>query len=182
MNEQFAKDFIKAQSEIGTLPKDKKGYGYNYTDFDTVVKTVKPILKNNHLGFCQMLDTKENGKSGITTILIHESGESVQSWFELPSIVLGKANNAQNIGGAISYIKRYALCAILGCSSDDDIDCNVLNTNGYTQNNEKTIDDLIAKIKAKESTFTDDQLDYANKAIKERDYKKLSAIVASFDK
>ena len=57
------------------------------------------------------------------------------SWFELPSIVLGKANNAQNIGGAISYIKRYSLCAILGCSSDDDIDCNVPNSNGYTQNN-----------------------------------------------
>jgi hypothetical protein len=135
MNEQFAKDFIKAQSEIGTLPKDKKGYGYNYTDFDTVVKTVKPILKNNHLGFCQMLDTKENGKSGVTTILFHESGENIQAWFELPAIVLGKANNAQNIGGAISYIKRYSLCAILGCSSDDDIDCNVPNSNGYTQNN-----------------------------------------------
>lgn len=137
MNEQFAKDFINAQSEIMTLPKDKQGYGYNYTDFDTVVKTIKPILKKNHLGFCQMLETKENGKSGITTILIHESGETVSSWFELPSIVLGKANNAQNIGGAISYIKRYSLCAVLGCSSDDDIDCNVPKSNGYTngQNN-----------------------------------------------
>lgn len=122
MNAEFAKDFINAQSEILTLPKDKKGYGYNYTDFDTVVKTVKPILKKNHLGFCQLLDSKENGKNGVTTILFHESGESFQSWFELPSVVLGKANNAQNIGAAISYIKRYALCAILGCSSDEDTD------------------------------------------------------------
>ena len=122
MNAEFAKDFINAQSEILTLPKDKKGYGYNYTDFDTVVKTVKPSLKKNHLGFCQLLDSKENGKNGITTILFHESGESFQSWFELPAVVLGKANNAQNIGAAISYIKRYALCAILGCSSEDDTD------------------------------------------------------------
>ena len=122
MNAEFAKDFINAQSEILTLPKDKKGYGYNYTDFDTVVKTVKPILKKNHLGFCQLLDSKENGKNGVTTILFHESGESFQSWFELPAVVLGKANNAQNIGAAISYIKRYALCAILGCSSDEDTD------------------------------------------------------------
>lgn len=122
MNTEFAKDFINAQSEILTLPKDKQGYNYNYTDFDTVVKTVKPILKKNHLGFCQLLDSKENGKNGVTTILFHESGESFQSWFELPSVVLGKANNAQNIGAAISYIKRYALCAILGCSSDEDTD------------------------------------------------------------
>jgi hypothetical protein len=35
---------------------------------------------------------------------------------------LGKANNAQNIGASISYIRRYALCAILGCSSDEDTD------------------------------------------------------------
>lgn len=122
MNAEFAKDFINAQSEILTLPKDKKGYGYMYTNFDTVVKTVKPILKKNHLGFCQLLDSKENGKNGVTTILFHESGESFQSWFELPSVVLGKANNAQNIGASISYIRRYALCAILGCSSDEDTD------------------------------------------------------------
>lgn len=122
MNAEFAKDFINAQSEILTLPKDKKGYGYTYTNFDTVVKTVKPILKKYHLGFCQLLDSKENGKNGITTILFHESGESFQSWFELPAVVLGKANNAQNIGASISYIRRYALCAILGCSSDEDTD------------------------------------------------------------
>lgn len=122
MNAEFAKDFINAQSEILTLPKDKKGYGYTYTNFDTVVKTVKPILKKYHLGFCQLLNSKENGKNGITTILFHESGESFQSWFELPAVVLGKANNAQNIGASISYIRRYALCAILGCSSDEDTD------------------------------------------------------------
>ena len=133
MNEQFAKDFINAQSEIGTLPKDKKGYGYNYTDFDTVVKTVKPILKNNHLGFCQMLDTKDNGKSGVTTILFHESGETIESWFELPASQVSKVA-CQNMGASITYIKRYALCAILGCSSDEDIDANIPGTNGFTNN------------------------------------------------
>ena len=122
MNAEFAKDLINAQSEIETLPKDKQGYGYKYTDFDTVIKTVKPILKKNRLGFCQLLQTTENGKSGITTILFHESGESVQAWFELPAVVVGKANNAQNVGASISYIKRYALCSILGCSSDEDTD------------------------------------------------------------
>ena len=50
MTETFAKDFINAQSEIGTLPKDKNGYGYKYTDFDTVLTTVKPILKKKQHG------------------------------------------------------------------------------------------------------------------------------------
>ena len=136
MNEQFAKDFINAQSEIMTLPKDKKGYGYNYTDFDTVVKTVKPILKNNHLGFCQMLQTKDNGKSGVTTILFHESGETLESWFELPASQVSKVA-CQNMGASITYIKRYALCAILGCSSDEDTDGieNKPQQNGNPQSN-----------------------------------------------
>lgn len=139
MNPEFSKDFINAQSEIMTLPKDKKGYGYNYTDFDTVVKTVKPILKKHNIGFTQLLDTKENGKSGITTILFHISGESFQSWFELPPLALGKANSCQNVGGAISYIKRYALCAVLGCSSDDDIDgVNVSNPPQMNQQQKPT--------------------------------------------
>lgn len=122
MNAEFAKDFISAQSEIGTMPKDKTGFGYKYTDLDTIIKTIKPILKKYHLGFCQMLTTHENGKNGITTVVFHENGESVQSWFELPSLVLGKTNNAQNIGASITYIKRYALSAVFGISSDEDTD------------------------------------------------------------
>lgn len=121
MNTEFAKDFINAQAEIGTLPKDKQGYGYKYTDFDTVLKTVKPILKKYNLGFCQLLETTEAGKSGIRTILFHASGENIQSWFELPLSQVSKVA-CQNMGASISYIKRYALCAILGCSSDEDID------------------------------------------------------------
>lgn len=136
MNTEFAKDFINAQAEIGTLPKDKKGYGYNYTDFDTVVKTVKPILKKYNLGFCQMLETTEAGKSGIRTILFHASGENIQSWFELPPSQVSKVA-CQNMGASITYIKRYALCAILGCSSDEDTDGveNRPQQNGTLQNN-----------------------------------------------
>ena len=136
MLDVFAKDFINAQSEIMTLPKDKKGYGYNYTDFDTVVKTVKPILKKNHLGFCQMLQTKDNGKSGVATILFHESGETLESWFELPASQISKVA-CQNMGASVTYIKRYALCAVLGCSSDEDTDGveNRPQQNGNPQSN-----------------------------------------------
>lgn len=140
MKEEFAKDLIKAQSEMETLPKDKQGYGYKYTDFDTVVKTIRPILAKNNIGFAQLLDTKENGKSGITTIVFHSSGESFQSWFELPTVVVGKANNAQNAGASISYIKRYALCSVFGLSADEDTDgvpgADIQKRNAKPQNNQ----------------------------------------------
>lgn len=170
MKEEFAKDFIKAQFEIQTLPKDKNGYGYKYTDFDTVVKSVKPILQRNNLGFIQLLETVGD-KNGVRTILIHSSGEQLDAWFELPSIVLGKANNAQNIGGAITYIKRYALCSLLGCSADEDLDCNIPDEGDNT-------DELIKIIRSKESNFTEEQKKWAENAIKERNKKDLQLIVS----
>jgi len=127
MNELFCKDFINLQSQIKTMPKDKSGYGYKYTDLDTIISNLKPLLKANNFGFIQMLKTMytDNGKvTGIDTCILHSSGENVSSFVEIPEIQVGKANNAQNIGAAISYFKRYALAAAFGISSDEDIDCS----------------------------------------------------------
>ena len=41
------------------------------------------------------------------------------------------------------------------------------------------VETLIKQVNSLMNTFTDDQLDYANKAIKERDVKKLKIIIAS---
>lgn len=115
---------VKAQGEFTTLPKDKEGYGYKYTDLDTVISTTKPILQKNGLGFMQMLSSLENNKSAITTRLFHVSGEWVEDITPLPDVALGKTNAAQNLGAAITYMKRYSLCSMLGISSDEDVDGN----------------------------------------------------------
>jgi hypothetical protein len=46
-------------------------------------------------------------------------------------------------------------------------------------NNSDNVENLIQQVKAIMNTFTDEQLDYANKAIKEKDVKKLKIILAS---
>ena len=117
-------DFAKAQSEFPTLPKDKTGYGYKYTDLDTVICTVRPILAKHNLGFMQSLTTLENGKSGIATRLFHATGEWIEDKVALPDVAMAKTNAAQNMGASITYMKRYALCAMLGISSDEDVDGN----------------------------------------------------------
>ena len=128
MNDIFAKDFIKLQSSIESMPKDRSGYGYKYTDLDTIISYLKPLLKACNLAFMQNLKTvyRDNGASvtGLETLIIHSSGEVVSSFVEIPEIQVGKANNAQNIGAAITYFKRYALAAAFGISSDEDIDCS----------------------------------------------------------
>lgn len=113
---------VKAQAEFTTLPKDKAGYGYKYTDLDTVITTVRPVLVRYNLGFAQSLTTMESGKNAITTRVFSAGGEYLEDTIALPDIQVGKTNAAQNMGAAITYMKRYALCAILGISSDEDTD------------------------------------------------------------
>ena len=116
------KSLTMAQSEYPTLPKDKKGYGYNYTDLDTVITTIKPIFEKNKLGFIQSLTTLENGKNGITTRIFSVEGEWIEDTIALPDVAIAKTNAAQNLGASITYMRRYALCSMLGISSDEDVD------------------------------------------------------------
>ena len=113
---------VKAQKEFVTLPKDKSGYGYKYTDLDTVITTVRPILAKNNLGFMQSLTMTEDNRPGITTRIFNTAGEWIEDTIALPDVAMAKTNAAQNMGAAITYMKRYALSAILGISSDEDTD------------------------------------------------------------
>ena len=120
--ETLLSDLAKAQAEFPTLPKDKNGYNYKYTDLDTVISTLRPILSKHNLGFMQSLTTTEIGKAAITTRLFNTAGEWLEDTTPLPDISLSKGNAAQNIGAAITYMKRYTLCAFLGVSCDEDPD------------------------------------------------------------
>lgn len=113
----------KAQAEFPTLPKEANGYNYKYTDLDTVITTLRPILTKHNIGFLQSLTIVENGRWGITTRLFHHStGEWLEDTTPLPEVNLSKGNAAQNVGAAITYMKRYSLCAFLGVSCDEDPD------------------------------------------------------------
>lgn len=118
-------NFTKAQAEFKTLPKDKQGYGYKYTDLDTVISSVRPVLAKYSLGFMQTLTSLESGKSAITTRLFSSDGEYLEDTIGLPDVAMAKTNSAQNLGAAITYMKRYALCAMLGISSDEDTDAEI---------------------------------------------------------
>ena len=109
-----------AQAEFSTLPKDKTGYGYKYTDFDTVISTIRPVLAKHKIGFFQAVTTLE-GRAALKTTVFSEEDEITSTAF-LPEVELSKGNGAQKLGAAITYMRRYCLCAMLGLSSDEDVD------------------------------------------------------------
>jgi hypothetical protein len=60
------------------------------------------------------------GMAGVETTIIHKGGHSTTTTLLLPL----KDQSPQGVGGAITYARRYALAAVCGIASEDDLDGN----------------------------------------------------------
>jgi len=120
----LAKAQLKVQEEIKDIGKDSKGYGYNYTSFDSLVQYLRPLLAKNGISFAQMPVGDEN-QVGVQTIYMHtDSGEWITSVIKSPIAEAKGMNTYQSIGSAITYFRRYSLSAFVGIASDEDIDAS----------------------------------------------------------
>lgn len=125
---------MDAQKEIPTMPKNAKAYGYNYTDLDTITSVIKPILARHNISYMQSVGMDDEGRSTLTTRIFSRDGEYIEDVTTLPVIQSAKNNSAQTMGMAITYMRRYALCAMLGITSDEDVDANTVMGNSVPQN------------------------------------------------
>jgi hypothetical protein len=125
---------MDAQKEIPTMPKNAKAYGYNYTDLDTITSVIKPILARHNISYMQSVGMDDEGRSTLTTRIFSRDGEYIEDVTALPVIQSAKNNSAQTMGMAITYVRRYALCAMLGITSDEDVDANTVMGNSVPQN------------------------------------------------
>lgn len=128
----------KAQTEYLPLHKesDNPYYESKYADLAAVIKATQQALAKNGLVVIQspIVDT-ENEKAGVITILAHSSGEWLSNELLLPATMKGKRNkqtgeespvrfDAQSVGSAISYSRRYSYQAVVGVAADVDDDGN----------------------------------------------------------
>jgi hypothetical protein len=118
--EKLASALSKLQGKITDVSKDKKGYGYNYADLSQVLDIARPLLAENGLSVTQLLYS--NGeRMGVETCLMHESGQWVSSRASMV-VERGKGMSlAQSAGSVVTYLRRYALAALVGvCQTDND--------------------------------------------------------------
>ena len=121
----------EVQNELPTMPKSSQAYGYKYTDLDTITQTIKPILHNHGIGYIQSVGGLSMDGMTLTTRIFNKAGQYIEDTAALPKIASQKNNAAQTLGMSITYMRRYALCAMLGITSDEDMDAN---TNGNAGN------------------------------------------------
>lgn len=112
---------LAVQAEAPTLPKNATNphYKSKFCPLDTIVETVGPLLAKNELVWTTLPGRDDHGDPALTYRLCHApSGEAIQGTMPL---LLSKAD-AQGQGSAITYARRYAICAVLNLVADDDDD------------------------------------------------------------
>lgn len=123
----LAEALVKVQAE---LPSVKKGntakvatkaggeYKYQYADLTDVTEAIVPLLSKHGLSFTSRPTLTENGFV-LAYRLMHTSGECDAGEYPLPDPA---QNQAQTVGSAITYARRYALCAVTGVAPGGDDD------------------------------------------------------------
>jgi len=109
----------KAQSEITPAIKDSVNpfFKSKYADLSNVWDACRTPLTKNGLTVIQTMDYKED-KIFLVTTLAHSSGQWIKSI--LP--IIPNKQDAQGIGSAITYMRRYSLAALVGVTTDEDDD------------------------------------------------------------
>jgi len=115
--EELSKALATFQEKVGNIVKDSTNpfFKSKYASLENVVTTIRPHLAAAGLSFSQFPDD-----DGLTTILMHSSGQ----WMSAHTKLVIKDPTPQGHGSAITYLRRYALSAVLGIATEDDDDGN----------------------------------------------------------
>jgi hypothetical protein len=107
----------KAQGEITGALKDSANsfFKSKYADLASCWDACRTALSKNGLAVVQAPTTLET-VTYLETTLLHTSGQWMRSSF----VVSPKDDTSQAMGSAITYARRYALCAFVGVAQVDD--------------------------------------------------------------
>ncbi|NWL87589.1 ERF family protein [Paenibacillus sp. 79R4] len=154
----------KFQSEVKQPKKDTNNPFFNskYVPLEGVVSVITEPLAKHGLSYIQSTGT-EDEQVTITTLLMHTSGEFIESDpLKLPGHQVKKNGekdfNPQGIGSAITYGRRYSLTALLGIASEDDDDGNS-GTRDPKQTDDKGPKQPPSSLKSKWKLLSDNSLD-----------------------
>lgn len=97
-----------------------------YVPLENVVEAIDDVAPKFGLTYSQYPVTTDDGKVGISTVLLHESGEFIEY---PPATTKPDKNTPQGVGSALTYMRRYSLSAVFGITSDQDDDGNEASGN-----------------------------------------------------
>lgn len=119
---EIASALAKAQAEMTPPEKDKRANYGQYASLGSVISSSKPALNKYGLCVSQQIDNSKDVPCIVST-LMHSSGQWIRSYMPIPiGGSDGKGNPLQQFGGKLTYLKRYAMTALLSIDADEDDD------------------------------------------------------------
>ena len=107
----------KAQGEVENATKGSVNphFKSKYADLAEVLNTVRPVFAANGLSIIQ-IPSFDGAMASVTTCLAHSKGGMITG---VSSCVPAKTD-AQGIGAATTYLRRYSLASVCGVAQEDD--------------------------------------------------------------
>lgn len=123
---KLAEALAKAQ---GTMKAAQMGstnphFKSKYASLTEVMDAMREPFAKNGLAVVQGADTPEDSGLRVTTAILHSSGEWIESSVHVP---IG-GGNAQAVGSALTYARRYSLATLCGVVADEDDDGNAASS------------------------------------------------------
>lgn len=116
--DKLAPALSKAQANIEGASKDKTNphFRSKYADLASCWDACREALTANGLSVIQATSPADHGIT-LTTRILHASGQ----WIEDDGLYLPAVKqDPQGFGSALTYARRYGLCAMVGISPEDD--------------------------------------------------------------
>lgn len=140
LHKSLAEALLAVQKSAPKIQKDKINpafRGSRYASTDSILADVLPLLNENGLVLSQIptsLGTDVPVPALRTRITFAATGDFIE---DVGLLMLDKMN-AQGLGGAITYMRRYAVTSLLGLVTEVDDDGNSVSTKDVETVNKRT--------------------------------------------
>ena len=117
--ETLAAALAKAQGVIANPAFDaiNPHYKNRYATLGAHIEAVRGAFPANGLSVVQAIETPERDRVSLTTRILHSSGQWIES-----TVSASTGAKVQEIGSTVTYLRRYALAAIVGIVGEEDDD------------------------------------------------------------
>ncbi len=127
----LASALAQLQTQLPKIGKAKTAntgtYSYAFADLAAVSAQIMPLLGKLGMSFTARPTYNDAGVFVLAYRLWHSSGEMLEGEYPLPT------GTPQTVGSAITYGRRYSLCAITGVAPEDDDDGAAAQSHAHQQ-------------------------------------------------
>lgn len=105
------------KDQSATIPTKAGGsFSFRFVSLAELLEQVRPVLAEHGISLHQELTSDQTGAVGVSTVLIHESGQ----WLRLGPLFIPAGTDPRDTGAAATTGRRYALMAALGITGDEE--------------------------------------------------------------